>query len=90
MRLFPFDHALEYVSSRLGELVYNGSGVDEWRKLYTDTERLVQQSTDRIEASADPILDHASFSDERAQAVLQTVPQDLEEHTEAFFLQQKD
>ncbi|MBT6176261.1 MAG: DEAD/DEAH box helicase family protein [Deltaproteobacteria bacterium] len=78
------DHALEYVSSRLAQLVYEGCGVEEWRELYADTERLVKESTDRIEASADPILDHASFSNDRAQAVLGTVPVNLEESTEAF------
>lgn len=78
------DHALEYVSSRLARLVYDGAAVEGWRELYADTERLVREARDRIEASADPILDHASFSRDRAEAILSTVPHDLEESTEAF------
>ena len=64
------DHALEYVAARLAELVYSGAGVEEWQALYADTETLVSEATRRIEEAADPILDVASYSRERAEAIL--------------------
>lgn len=78
------DHALEYVSDRLGELVLANAGAEAWKGLYRETETLVTQARQRIEAEVDPILDHASFSPERAQAILAQVPADLEARTEAF------
>ena len=78
------DHALEYVAARLAELVYSGAGVEEWQALYTDTETLVSEATRRIEEAADPILDVASFSRERAEAILNLVPAQLENDMEEF------
>lgn len=78
------DHALEYVSDRLSDLILDGAGVDGWKGLYRETEQLVRQARERIEAGVDPILDHASFSIEGAQRILGRVPHDLEARTELF------
>lgn len=78
------DHALEYVSDRLGELILTGAGAEAWKSLYQETLGLVTETRDRIESSVDPILDHASFDPDRVEAVLRKVPADLEERTEAF------
>lgn len=78
------DHQLEYVSSRLAQLILDGSDVDAWKSLYLDTEKLVAEARERIENDVDPILDAASFSRERAEAILSTVPTDLEERVETF------
>jgi hypothetical protein len=78
------DHALEYVSDRLAELIFDGADIEAWQKLAEDTRVLVQQARDRIAAGVDPILDHASFSPMRAQAVLATVPKDAEARVERF------
>ncbi|MEZ4272267.1 MAG: helicase-related protein [Myxococcota bacterium] len=55
------DHALEYVSDRLAELVLSGDGAEAWKALYLETEDLIKKTRHRIEAAVDPILDHASF-----------------------------
>ncbi len=78
------DHQLEYVSTRLAELILDGSGVDEWKALYLDTEKLVREARERVENEVDPILDSASFSPERAREILGTVPADLENRIENF------
>lgn len=78
------DHALEYVSDRLADLILTGAGSDGWKGLYNDTENLVGDARSRIEQDVDTILDHASFSPERVQAVLATVPDDLEQEIEGF------
>ena len=78
------DHALEYVAARLAELVYSGAGVEEWQALYADTENWVSEATRRIEEAADPILDVASYSRERAEAILNLVPAQLEHDMEEF------
>ena len=78
------DHALEYVSDRLADLVLGSAGAEAWKDLYRDTETMVRQARQRIEDDVDPILDHASFSPERAQAILAQVPADLEARTETF------
>lgn len=78
------DHALEYVSDRLAELMLSGAESDAWQGLFRQTAELVEQARVRIDADVDPILDHASFSAARAQAVLDRVPEDLETRTETF------
>ncbi|MEM6531903.1 MAG: SNF2-related protein [Myxococcota bacterium] len=78
------DHQLEYVSTRLSELILSGAGVDGWKALYLDTEKLVSEARARIENEVDPILDSASFSRERADEILSTVPDDLERRIENF------
>lgn len=78
------DHSLEYVSDRLAELIVTRSGSDDWKKLYLETSKLVQDSRKRIKDEADPILDHASFAPERVKGLMQSVPADLEARTEAF------
>jgi ATP-dependent helicase HepA len=78
------DHALEYVSDRLAGLILEGNGADGWKELFLDTQRLVGEARQRISDEIDPILDHASFSPERAEAVLACVPDDLEARTEDF------
>lgn len=77
------DHALEYVSDRLAELILEGAGADAWKSLYRETSSLVERTRSRIEAEVDPILDHASFSPERAQGILGGIPADLEARAEA-------
>src|SRR5690606_34089806 len=42
------DHALEYVSDRLGELILASAGSDAWKALYLDTRRLVSETRERI------------------------------------------
>lgn len=81
------DHQLEYVSDRLAELVLQsakgkGNIAELWKALYRETDKLVKEARERIENDVDVILDHASFSPQRAQAVLQTVPENLEEKLE--------
>ncbi len=78
------DHALEYVSDRLAELILEQGGAEDWKNLFRETSRLVSDARQRIAAEVDPILDHASFSKERAQAILAQVPDDLEARTESF------
>jgi ATP-dependent helicase HepA len=78
------DHALEYVSDRLAELILNQGGAEDWKDLFRDTSRLVTDAKKRISDEVDPILDHASFSPERAKAILAVVPEDLEARTELF------
>lgn len=78
------DYALEYVSDRLATLIYEGSGAEEWKALYNDTSTLVEDARSRITQAADPILDNASFSPVRAEAILEAIPEDLEERMEAF------
>ena len=78
------DYALEYVSDRLANLIYDGSEVDEWKELYRDTSTLVEDARSRISAAADPVLDNASFSPERAQDILEAIPEDLETQMESF------
>jgi hypothetical protein len=78
------DHALEYVSQQLAALMLQSAGTEAWQALFESTHQLVEQARQRIDAAADPILDHASFSPERAAALLQAVPKDLEARTAAF------
>lgn len=78
------DHALEYVSDQLAELILNQSGVEAWKDLYRHTNKLVQESRQRVESDVDPILDYASFSPERADAILHRVPTNLEMQVETF------
>ncbi|MED5465691.1 MAG: SNF2-related protein [Myxococcota bacterium] len=78
------DYALEYVSDRLAGLIYEGSEVDEWKELYRDTSRLVSEARATINEAADPVLDNASFSPERADSILEAVPEDLEARMESF------
>ncbi|MEK7706101.1 MAG: SNF2-related protein [Myxococcota bacterium] len=78
------DHALEYVSDRLADLILEGAGVEPWKALYRETEQLVRQARERIEAGIDPILDHASYSPEGAERILGRVPRDLEARMELF------
>lgn len=78
------DHALEYVNDAIAGLVAEGAGVDEWKSLFLKTQELVKQAEARIASGVDPILDHASFSAERAEAVIQSVPDDLEDRLENF------
>lgn len=84
------DHQLEFVSDRLAELVLAQSGADEWKALYRETDQLIRASRERIENEVDPILDHASFSPERAAAVLAAVPPNLEERLEEFVVRYAD
>lgn len=78
------DHALEYVSAQLAELMLSQASADAWKKLFTETETLVKEARSRTDADVDPILDHASFSPERAEAILRAVPADVEARTETF------
>ncbi|SVD82514.1 uncharacterized protein METZ01_LOCUS435368, partial [marine metagenome] len=78
------DHALEYVSLRLGDLIYENAGPEEWQELYDETEELVGEARLKIERSADPILDLASYDPQRAASVLARVPEDLETKIEKF------
>ena len=78
------DHALEYISDRLAELILDAEGSDAWKALFRDTQTLVAEARRRIEADVDPVLDHASFSPVRAQAVLDALPNDAEARLEAF------
>lgn len=78
------DHALEYVSQNLAELILETKPADAWKALYKDTAQLVRDARARIEADVDPILDHASFDALRAQTFLDAVPKDLEARMEAF------
>ncbi|MBC7794838.1 MAG: DEAD/DEAH box helicase family protein, partial [Clostridia bacterium] len=88
------DHQLEYVSDRLAELVLTsatgkgstakGSTVELWKALYRETDKLVGDARARVENDVDVILDHASFSPERARAILSAVPPNLEERLEEF------
>jgi len=78
------DHALEYVSDKVAELVLRGSGAEGWKSLYKSTRELVDKARRRVADEVDPILDHASFSPARAKAVLDCAPVDLEAQTEAF------
>ncbi|MEE2961233.1 MAG: SNF2-related protein [Myxococcota bacterium] len=80
------DHALEYVSLRLGGLIYDNAGPEEWQELYDETEELVGEARLRIERSADPILDLASYDPKRAASVLARVPEELETEIEKFIL----
>ena len=95
------DHALEYVNLQLAELILSGADAQGWKGLYQSTASLVSRARERIAASADPVLDHASFRPARIQALLASVPSDLEarmqtflhryaEHTKVDFLQKKD
>lgn len=83
------DHQLEYVSDRLAELVLQsakgkGNTVELWKALYRETDKLVGDARARVENDVDVILDHASFSPERAKAILSAVPSNLEERLEEF------
>ena len=78
------DHALEFVNSKLAELIYYGDGAEEWKKLYQETEKLVTQSRKRITQSNDAILDHASFSKARVQKIFDKIPTDFEEQVKEF------
>jgi ATP-dependent helicase HepA len=78
------DHGLEYVSEKLAELMLRGAEATAWKQLFMQTHELVEAARQRVDADADPILDHASFSPARAQAVLDRVPQQMEARTEAF------
>ena len=78
------DHALEYVSDELADLILEGGGSDAWKKLFIKTEKLVQDSRERIASGVDVILDHASFNQERVQEFLESIPEDLEAQTENF------
>lgn len=78
------DHALEYVSQSLAELILTSASADGWKQLFQNTRELVQSARARIEADVDPILDHASFDQERAQALFNHVPADLEARMEQF------
>jgi ATP-dependent helicase HepA len=78
------DHALEYVAERLAALMLSGAESEAWQDLFRQTASLVEQARARIDADVDPILDHASFSAARAQAILDRVPADLESRTETF------
>jgi ATP-dependent helicase HepA len=78
------DHALEYVSDRIAALILEGAGADAWKSLYRDTQKLVSDARRRVSEEVDPILDHASFSAERARTVIAEVPDDLEARTEQF------
>ena len=80
------DHSLEYVSGRLAKLILDQEGVDAWKALYLDTERLIADARRRIEDDVDPILDHASFSPQRAEAVTSRFPDDVESKLESFAL----
>ena len=84
------DHALEYVSDRIAELILGSGGADAWKALYRDTQKLVGDARKRITDEVDPILDHASFSPERARTVLGAVPDDLEARTEQFLQRYAD
>lgn len=78
------DHALEYVSDRLAALILGAEGADAWKALFADTRALVAEARRRIEADVDPVLDHASFSPARAEAVLALLPDDVEARLEGF------
>jgi hypothetical protein len=78
------DPVLEYVADQLAELILTRAGVDGWKTLFRETEKVVSEARQRIEESVDPILDHASFSPQRAAAVLAQVPEALEARTELF------
>ena len=78
------DYALEYVSDRIAALILDTAPADAWKALYLETSTLIKETQARIESSVDPILDFASFSPERAQAVLKAIPEDLEARAEAF------
>ncbi|MEE8408709.1 MAG: SNF2-related protein, partial [Myxococcota bacterium] len=78
------DPVLEYVSDQLADLILSKSGVDEWKKLFLETKKVVEQARERIEDAVDPILDHASFSPDRVRAVMAQVPDDLERRCELF------
>ncbi|MDP7039681.1 MAG: SNF2-related protein [Myxococcota bacterium] len=78
------DHALEYVSDELADLILEGGGSDAWKKLFIKTEKLVQDSRERIASGVDVILDHASFNQERVQEFLESIPEDIEAQTENF------
>ena len=78
------DHALEYVDNRLAALILGAEGAEAWKALYTDTATLVQQARRRIEEDVDVLLDHASFSPERAARVLEALPADVESRLEGF------
>jgi ATP-dependent helicase HepA len=78
------DHALEYVSQSLGELILNAADAAAWKDLYRKTQELVASARQRIEADVDPILDHASFDGRRAQGYFDAMPEDLEGRMEAF------
>ncbi|MBN1962470.1 MAG: DEAD/DEAH box helicase family protein [Deltaproteobacteria bacterium] len=78
------DHALEYVSDRIADLIITGSDASGWKALYNDTHKLVAESRERINNDIDPILDHASFSKDRVNTILALVPEDLEAQTEHF------
>ena len=78
------DHALEYVSDRIADLMLEQAGTDGWKGLYRDTETLVREARRRIDDDVDPILDHASFEPSRAAALLATIPDDLERRIEDF------
>ncbi len=78
------DHALEYVSDELATLILEGGGSDEWKKLFLKTEKLVNDSRERIASGVDVILDHASFSPQRVEEFISTIPEDMETQTENF------
>ncbi len=78
------DHALEYVGDRIADLILDDAEHEAWRTLAAETENIVQTARERIENAVDPIVDTASFSMERAQAVLSSIPADLEARTEAL------
>ena len=78
------DHALEYVSDSLADLICEAAPTADWRELYTSTEARVGEARRRIDAQSDPLLDHASFSPERADKILAAVPRQLEARVESF------
>ena len=78
------DPVLEYVSDDLAQLILKGAGADDWKALYRRTEKVVTEARERVESGVDPILDHASFSRDRAAAFLARVPEELEEDIETF------
>jgi ATP-dependent helicase HepA len=78
------DHALEYVSADLADLIHRGAAADEWKELYRRTHTLVHSTRERIESAVDPILDHASFDAVRVQKLLRRVPADLEKRMTLF------
>ncbi len=78
------DHALEYVSDSLAELIYTGAAPEQWKALFLNVRKLVTETRERIEAAVDPILDHASFDAARVQRLLDNLPKDLDPRIERF------
>lgn len=78
------DHALEFTSDRLAELILTQAEAEAWKALYRETHELITQTRSRIEDAVDPILDHASFSSERVAKILARVPANFEAGMETF------